>query len=432
MMTITQTQAEGPFRELATQGDHMYYGNGPWNSEDARVMLWADPTTIEPAALQQIENVASLPWTVGVAVMPDVHYGKGATVGTVIASTSAVSPAAVGVDIGCGMAAVRTSLEVGDFGADELATLRQRLEAAIPVGFNTHETMSPLLKTLDLLSEPEDTLTGRYLALTSRFLDLHAPVGDRFDNAVAQLGTLGGGNHFIELCSDEEGRIWLTLHSGSRNIGLRIANHHIAVAKAQSHNDFLIGEARDLSALLVGTPEFDAYLADVEWAQSYALLNRQIMLNTALRELSSWWRGEAGITTDSEINVHHNYVAKEHHFNVDLYITRKGAINADEGTLALIPGSMGTGSYVVEGMGNAVSFRSASHGAGRKMSRAAAKRTFTETDLAEQTAGIECRKDAGVIDEAPGAYKDIENVMSLQETLVKPVHRLRTLMCIKG
>lgn len=408
-----------------------YYGSGPWSSEDARVVLWANPGTIEPAALRQIENVANLPWTTGVAVMPDVHYGKGATVGTVIASDKAVSPAAVGVDIGCGMAAVRTSLEVADLLPGNLAGLRRHLEDKIPVGFNAYETMSPLLGTLDLFSEPEDTLTGRYLTLMSRFLDLHAPVEDRFDNAVAQLGTLGGGNHFIELCSDEEGRIWLTLHSGSRNIGLRIANHHIAVAKALSHNDFLTGEARDLSSLLVGTPEFDAYLADVQWAQEYALLNRQIMLQTALRELRDYmW--EDDVTATDEINVHHNYVSSEIHYDGELYITRKGAINADKGTLALIPGSMGTGSYVVKGLGESTSFRSASHGAGRRMSRAAAKKAFTEADLVQQTAGVECRKDAGVIDEAPGAYKDIENVMALQSDLVRPLHRLRTLLCIKG
>ena len=376
------------------------------------IHLWSRPSDVEEQALAQLRNIASLPWVFHhVAVMPDVHFGKGATVGSVIAMKDAVSPAAVGVDIGCGMGAVRTNLVAGDL-PDSLHELRLAIEEAIPVGFSQHK--SPVSSTLgDTLWEEFPTLTGEVQGL--------------FTKARAQLGTLGGGNHFIELCLGEDDAVWLMLHSGSRNIGKELAEIHITKAKKLAHNRDLPDP--ELAAFLAGTPEMAAYRRDLFWAQRYARANREQMVALALATLKERF---PQLETEEAVYCHHNYVADEHHYGEDVLVTRKGAIHAGAGELGIIPGSMGTRSYIVRGLGNPESFQSASHGAGRKMSRGEAKRRFTVRDLARQTAGVECRKDGGVLDEIPGAYKSIERVMEDQRDLVEIVTELRQVLCVKG
>lgn len=387
-------------------------------------LMWADEAAIEEAAIRQLRNVAHLPWTHGLRVMPDVHYGKGATVGSVIAMHQAVAPAAVGVDIGCGMTAVRTSLSPDQL-PEDLAGLRHGLERGIPVGTGQHRTHS---RTIDRHHD----LSRRFKAMSKAFDDLKVHgISRRFGSlegkAIAQVGTLGGGNHFIELCSGDDGRVWVTLHSGSRGIGNKLAMEHMEVAQSLAHNKGLID--RDLAVFLSHTPQMEAYLHDLWWAQSYALLNRDVMLASICDELR---HRIPKIRFDEPIRCHHNYVAVETYDDLELIVTRKGAIRAGKGDMGVIPGSMGTGSYIVRGLGNEASFQSASHGAGRRMSRGEAKRRFTADDLAAQTAGIECRKDAGVVDEIPGAYKDIDDVIAAQSDLVAVEARLQTLLCIKG
>jgi len=381
------------------------------------VRMWADPTSVEEQAMRQLRNVANLPWVHGVAVMPDVHYGKGATVGSVIAMRDAVSPAAVGVDIGCGMTAVRTSLSAAEL-PDDLAGLRGRIEDAVPVGFNAHQRPVPTSRVPGV---------GGWDQFWSGFGDLIGSVQQLRERALHQMGSLGGGNHFIEVCTDDSDAVWLMLHSGSRNIGKELAERHIANARNLPHNQDL--PDKDLAVFLAGTPQMDAYRRDLFWAQEYARRNRSTMLallQGVLRE------AVPKVTFDEPISVHHNYVAEETYDGIDVLVTRKGAIRAGAGDLGLIPGSMGVGSYVVRGLGNSFAFNSASHGAGRKMSRTKARKTFTADDLAAQTAGIECRKDAGVVDEIPGAYKDLDDVMSRQTDLVEVVAKLSPLICVKG
>lgn len=385
----------------------------------ADTLMWLSEADLEPAAAEQIRNVSRLPWVHGVRVMPDAHLGKGATIGTVLAMRDAVSPSTVGVDIGCGMEAVRTSLTVDDL-PDSLRALRHALESAIPVGFKAHRDL------VDLRRLGQDRGFDEFW---QRFTDLHPSVQSRESKALAQLGTLGGGNHFVELCADESGRIWLTLHSGSRNIGKELAERHIEIAKGLAHNEAL--PDRDLAVFLDGTPQMAAYLRDLHWAQEYAARSRGVMLALFKQVLVQQFAGHR-VHFDQEISCHHNYVAHERYDDVDLIVTRKGAIRAGKGDLGLIPGSMGTGSYVVRGLGNPASYTSASHGAGRRMSRNVAKRRFDTSDLATQTAGVECRKDAGVLDEIPAAYKDIDEVIAAQTDLIEPVERLTTLVCVKG
>jgi tRNA-splicing ligase RtcB len=386
----------------------------------ADTLMWANPWEIEDAALAQLRRISELPWVEKLRVMPDVHLGKGATVGSVIAMRGAVSPAAVGVDLGCGMGAVRTSLTLEDL-PDDLKPLRTAIEAAIPVGFRGHSDTAPILKR-------DQSLTKLFTAMATAFDQLHADrIAERRGKALSQCGTLGGGNHFIELCADADSRIWITLHSGSRNIGKEIAERHIGIAKKLEHNQRL--PDRDLAVFLAGTPEMEAYRWDLYWAQDYAWLSRQIMLAILQNLLRDQF---APISFDEPVLCHHNYVAEESYDGVDLFVTRKGAIRAMRGDLGLIPGSMATGSYVVRGLGNERSLCSASHGAGRRMSRTAAKQRYTTADLEKQTAGVECRKDAGVIDEIPGAYKDIHHVINAQSDLVEVVARLETLLCVKG
>ena len=393
-------------------------------SGTVNTLMWADETDIEEPAIRQLRNVSALPWTHGLRVMPDVHYGKGATVGSVIAMHQAVAPAAVGVDIGCGMTAVRTNLS-SDRLPDNLGRLRHAIERSVPVGNGAHRDHSPtidrhgrLKHRFTQMREGFESLQARRLARSSGRLET---------KAVNQIGTLGGGNHFIELCAGDDDRIWVTLHSGSRGIGNRLAQEHMEVAQSLTHNKGLVD--RDLAVFLSHTPQMEAYLHDLWWAQSYALLNRDVMLASICDDLS---RHIPRIAFEDPIRCHHNYVAVETYDDLELIVTRKGAIRAGKDDLGVIPGSMGTGSYIVRGLGNPVSYESASHGAGRRMSRSQAKRRFTAEDLAEQTKGIECRKDPGVIDEIPAAYKDIDEVIRAQSDLVEVVARLRTLLCIKG
>ncbi|HUR76018.1 MAG TPA: RtcB family protein [Sporichthya sp.] len=381
------------------------------------VRMWADPATVEDLAMAQLRNVANLPWVHGVAVMPDVHYGKGATVGSVIAMRDAVSPAAVGVDIGCGMTAVRTSLTAADL-PDDLGRLRGRIEDAVPVGFNAHKRPVPTSRV---------PRVGGWEQFWAGFGDLIGSVQQLRERALHQMGTLGGGNHFIEVCTDADERVWLMLHSGSRNIGKELAERHIAKARNLPHNADL--PDKDLAVFLAGTPQMDAYRRDLYWAQDYAKRNRATMLALLQRVVRD---AVPKVTFDEAISCHHNYVAEENYDGVDVLVTRKGAIRAGAGDLGLIPGSMGVGSYVVRGLGNSFAFNSASHGAGRKMSRTKARKTFTAADLAAQTAGIECRKDAGVVDEIPGAYKDLDDVISRQTDLVEVIAKLTPLICVKG
>jgi tRNA-splicing ligase RtcB len=383
--------------------------------------MWTDPATVEGQALQQLRNISTLPWLHGLAVMPDVHLGKGATVGSVIAMNGAVCPAAVGVDIGCGMTAVRTSLTASDL-PDDLSRLRSKIEQAIPVGRGLH-------------SDPVDPrslhgfATAGWSDFWDRFDGIASEVRWKRERAAQQMATLGGGNHFIEVCVDDTGAVWLMLHSGSRNIGKELAEHHMGVARSLPHNQGLID--RDLAVFIADTPQMNAYRQDLFWAQEYARNNRAMMMalfqDVVRREFP-----KAKPAFDEMISCHHNYVAEERYDGVDLLVTRKGAIRAGSGDYGIIPGSMGTGSYIVRGLGNASAFNSASHGAGRRMSRTAAKKRFTTRDLAEQTAGVECRKDAGVVDEIPGAYKSIEKVMDQQKDLVEVVAHLKQVVCVKG
>lgn len=391
----------------------------------APTYVWAPEHEVDHAALDQLRNISKLPWVHGVRAMPDVHLGKGATVGSVIAMRNAVSPSAVGVDIGCGMGAVRTSLTAADL-PDDLGDLRWAFEEAVPVGFRGHDGIAEAAR--------RGPLKARFDALFGRFDELRADrVQERGSKARSQCGTLGGGNHFIELCTDAEDRVWLTLHSGSRNIGKEIAERHIHKAKTLDWNTDL--PDRDLAVFLhrdeTGRvlPEWDDYLHDLYWAQDYALLNRHVMLALLTDVLRTHF---PQVTFDEPIQCHHNYVSEETHDGLDLVVTRKGAISARTGQLGIIPGSMGTGSFIVSGLGSEESFQSASHGAGRRMSRARAKREFTIADLAAQTAGVECRKDGGVLDEIPAAYKDLNEVMANQSDLVAIEARLTTILCVKG
>ncbi|MDN2698951.1 RtcB family protein [Janthinobacterium sp. SUN073] len=382
---------------------------------------------IDAQALRQLHNIASLPIVhPHVAAMPDVHAGIGATVGSVIPTRGAIIPAAVGVDIGCGMNAVRTTLTASDL-PDNLARLRSAIEAEVPVGFEQHEWSRVQGSRQARAVRP---LGDRLAHIVERHRGI-AKMLRQFERTwICQAGTLGGGNHFIEVCLDEEQRVWVMLHSGSRGIGNVIGRYFIAAAQKDMRRHQLQLPDADLAYLSEGSTVFDDYVEAVDWAQDYALLNRSEMMRRVLDVLAKF---APPFRLDGEaINCHHNYIARETHGNEDLYVTRKGAISARQGELGIIPGSMGARSFIVRGKGNPESFCSCSHGAGRSMSRSEAKRRFNRFDLAEQTAGIECRKDGGVIDEIPAAYKDIDAVMAHQSDLVEVVHTLRQVVCIKG
>jgi tRNA-splicing ligase RtcB len=394
------------------------------------VRMWTGGVPVEDAARVQIANLARLPILGGpIAIMPDVHLGKGATVGSVIPTRGAIIPAAVGVDIGCGMVALRTTLAASDL-PDSLAPIRAAIERDVPVGFAAHPRPA-----LDATKEGDTgRLRARMAALRTRYgtLGVVATLG-KFDDARVwnQVGTLGGGNHFIELCLDEADRVWIMLHSGSRNVGNRIGEVSIATARRLAERDDIHLPDRDLAWLAEGTPAFDRYVAALRWAQDYATLNRDVMLHLVLRALRRFFPQDIAVR-ESAVNCHHNYADLEDHAGERLWITRKGAVSARPGEFGIIPGSMGARSFIVRGKGSAASYHSCSHGAGRAMSRNEARRRFTRADLVAQTSGVECRKDTAVIDELPAAYKDVDAVMAAQSDLVDVVHTLKQVLCVKG
>lgn len=385
---------------------------------------------IEPDAQQQIRNVAAMPFIHGhVAVMPDCHYGKGATVGTVIATRGAIIPAAVGVDIGCGMIAVKTNLRREDL--PDLAAIRAGIERRIPMSagkYNSRvqESAQERVSELETLLARGTTYRGAAFFETSQ------------SDWRLQLGTLGGGNHFIELCEDEEGSVWATVHSGSRGPGNKIGNYYIKKAQALMDQYFVQLPDRDLAYLPEGTPEFDAYLLDLHWAQEFARHNRDEMMDRVLTELRYSTKGplpDDSTNDDIEIfriNSHHNFTVKEHHLGKDVWVTRKGAVRARKEDRLMIPGSMGTRSYIVSGLENPLSFHSSPHGAGRRMSRNKAREMFSMSDLETAMQGIEFRKSEVLIDEIPGAYKDIDEVMENAKELVKVEYVLKQFLNCKG
>ena len=386
------------------------------------VRLWTYDVAHD--AMEQLVATAKLA-CVGphVAAMPDVHWGPRATVGSVIPTRAAVIPAAVGVDIGCGMLAVELNRRVEDL-PDSLRETRLAIEEMVPVGTHVHENV--VAKTQAKRLEPglERILDRTPAVATKRS-------GTRMDRVFRSLGTMGGGNHFLELQQSATGAVWLMLHSGSRGIGSRIGLHFIAEAKERIEREGIDPPARDLAWLDEGSDAFERYFEAVLWAQDYARENRLAMLDLAMGALRTTL-GEDLAPLRAAVSCHHNYVERERHFGEEVYVTRKGAIRATKGELGIIPGSMGARSYIVRGLGNADAFESAAHGAGRRMSRTEAKAAFDLDDVALQTDGVECRKDAGVIDELPGAYKDIDEVMENQKDLVEIVETLRQLVCVKG
>ena len=387
--------------------------------EGARpVKIWT--TDLEPEALQQAKNLARLPFIArqGVSLMPDAHAGIGSTVGTVIATDKAIIPAAVGVDIGCGMNAVRLSLKASDL-PESLLAIRHQIERDVPLGAGGHH------RGVSGIS-PVTAFFERF-----KLEDMPQLARDNRDKAASQLGTLGSGNHFIELCLDENQDVWVMLHSGSRGIGNMIGKHFIEKAKRNMEKHFISLPDADLAYLPEDTDDFNDYVEAVHWAQDYALENRRVMMEAVLAALRRHIEKPFTITQEA-INCHHNYVEKENHFGRNLWVTRKGAIRAREGDLGVIPGSMGAKSFIVRGKGEIHSYCSCSHGAGRTMSRTKARKTFTIEDLKAQTAGVECRKDDSVLDEIPGAYKDIDVVMDNQTDLVEVVHVHKQILCVKG
>jgi tRNA-splicing ligase RtcB (3'-phosphate/5'-hydroxy nucleic acid ligase) len=381
----------------------------------AKLISWA--SILEDGTRRQAMTAATMPFIhPHLALMPDAHVGLGATVGSVIPTLGAIMPAAVGVDIGCGMIAVRTQYDAAQLPA-ERRPLREAIEGAIPLSAGGSNRKVSREHTRERLAE-----------LTRRAEEAGFEPASYAKRWELQLGTLGSGNHFIEVSQDEKGRIWLFLHSGSRSVGNRIAQHHIGVARRLREGEDL--PDRDLAWLAEGTPEFDAYIREMRWAQHYALLNREEMMDRLVRQFEEWVGGP--VERREEINCHHNYTEQEHHYGEDVWLSRKGAIDASAGRPGLIPGSMGTASYVVVGRGNAEALNSAPHGAGREYSRSKARRTFNREQLREAMAGIEYRDTDAFIDEIPAAYKDIDRVMADAADLVEVRHVLRQLVNVKG
>jgi tRNA-splicing ligase RtcB len=399
------------------------------SADGVPVKAWTKGVSVEKEAKQQLLNVASLPFIFKwVAAMPDVHWGMGATVGSVIPTKGAIIPAAVGVDIGCGMMAVQTSLMASDL-PDNLHALREAIEKAVPVGRTDN-------------GGPNDR--GAFKNAPSSHLDEWAKLNGRFEKILEKypklkhqqrinhLGTLGTGNHFVEVCLDEAQRVWFMLHSGSRGVGNRVGTFFIELAKKDMERWLINLPDKDLAYLPEGTEHFDDYVYAVHWAQDYAVVNRHLMMQNVIDAVRGSGLVPTFDATLQAVNCHHNYVAIENHYGENVFVTRKGAVRAREGDLGIIPGSMGAQSFIVRGKGNAESFTSCSHGAGRAMSRTEAKRRFTLEDHTKATAGVECRKDADVIDETPAAYKPIDAVMAAQRDLVEIVHTLRQVVCVKG
>ena len=385
------------------------------------VKIWTDD--IDEGSKAQLANIASLPFMHHhVAAMPDVHLGIGATIGSVIATHQAIIPAAVGVDIGCGMVAARLSLTANDIDERRLKKVFDQISRDVPVGRDQHADGRVLVDAVRPFEPGLKALTERHPQLLKAF--------GKFSKWANQMGTLGGGNHFIEVCLDEREQVWVMLHSGSRGIGNAIATYFIELARNDMARHMIHLPDRDLAYFAEGSEHFADYVEAVHWAQEYAMANRQAMLDLVLAGLA---RHLPPFTVTTEaVNCHHNYVAREHHYGADVWVTRKGAIRAGQGELGIVPGSMGARSYIVRGKGNAESFCSSAHGAGRRMSRTAATRRFTEADLARQTEGVICRKDKGVVDEIPGAYKDIDEVMANQRDLTEILHTLKQVVCVKG
>jgi len=393
------------------------------------IKAWIHGVPMESEAQTQLENVANLPFVhKWVAVMPDVHVGKGATIGSVIPTIKAIIPAAVGVDIGCGMMAVQTSMTASDL-PDGLASVRHAIEAAVPHG-RTNRGGSRDKGAWGRIPKAQEEAWEGLSTVFKEISSKHPKIAK--SNYLNHLGTLGTGNHFIEVCLDESDKVWIMLHSGSRGVGNRIGSYFIEKAKEEMRRFHINLPDMDLSYLPEGSTHFADYVQAVSWAQQFAMTNRELMMSAvvgALRGLACLPGFEADLMA---VNCHHNYVSLEHHYGVDVYVTRKGAVRARSGDMGIIPGSMGTRSYIVRGKGNAESFHSCSHGAGRAMSRTAAKKRFTVEDHARATAGVECRKDADVVDETPMAYKDIDKVMEAQKDLVDIVHTLKQVVCVKG
>lgn len=395
------------------------------------IKAWIQGVPVEEEAKKQLMNMAKMPFIYGhIAVMPDVHLGKGATVGSVIPSKGTVIPAAVGVDIGCGMVAARTSLKAKDL-PENLKEIRSQIEKRIPHG-RTHNggrgDRGAWNDVPKLQQEAWKTLEARF----KKIVEKHPSFGSKQINHVNHLGTLGTGNHFVEVCLDQEDSVWVMLHSGSRGVGNRIGTYFIELAKQDMRKHAINLPDQDLAYLTEGTDYFEDYFFAVEWAQDFARLNRDLMLKAALLALSECRGIPPFVSSTEAVNCHHNYVSRETHFGEKLIVTRKGAVRARKGELGIIPGSMGARSFIVRGLGNPESFESCSHGAGRAMSRTQAKKQFTIQDHVAATQGVECRKDADVIDETPKAYKSIDAVMKAQSDLVEVVHTLKQIICVKG
>jgi len=395
------------------------------------VKMWTEGVPVEDAAKQQLANTARMPFVYQhIAVMPDVHLGKGSTIGSVIPTLGAVIPAAVGVDIGCGMMAAKTTLSANDL-PDNLSGLRSTIERAIPHGMSPktrghrgrdegswHAPPAPVDAAWALLKDEFDAICLKTPSLKNT-------------NNYRHLGTLGSGNHFVEVCLDEAGFVWFMLHSGSRGVGNAIGTHFIELAKKDMRRHVMNLPDQDLAYLEEGTVHYDDYVEAVSWAQRFARMNREVMMQNLIAAVRTVIRKPFETHVET-VNCHHNYVQKERHFGKDVLVTRKGAVSARRGELGIIPGSMGAKSFIVRGKGNEDSFHSCSHGAGRTMSRTEAKRRFTLDDQVRATEGVECRKDANVIDEIPMAYKDIDAVMHAQRDLVEVVHTLKQVVCVKG
>lgn len=393
------------------------------------VKSWTRGVPFELEAKQQLTNISRLPFIYPwVAAMPDVHLGKGATIGSVVPTVGAVIPAAVGVDIGCGMMAVRTSLNASEL-PDNLAAVRSAIERAVPHGrsararggrdkgawsntpVDVENAWAPLAAQFDILTEKHQVL--------------------RKTNNIKHLGTLGTGNHFIEMCLDEHNSVWLMLHSGSRGVGNRIGTYFIELAKKDMERWMIQLPDKDLSYLPEGTNHFDEYVEAVEWAQNFARINREVMMARVIDAVKGALRCDFDAHLEA-VNCHHNYISREHHYGKNVLVTRKGAVRAQKGEMGIIPGSMGARSFIVRGLGNEESFCSCSHGAGRVMSRTKAKKLVSLEEHRRDTEGVECRKDMSVIDETPSAYKPIEKVMEAQQDLVEVVYTLKQVVCVKG
>jgi tRNA-splicing ligase RtcB len=399
----------------------------------APVKMWTGGVPVEKEAKAQLANTAKMPFIFiykHIAVMPDVHLGKGSTIGSVIPTLGAIIPAAVGVDIGCGMMAAKTTLNARDL-PDNLGPLRSAIEKAIPHGM-TPKTRGYKGRDEGSWQNPPSAVDAAWDQLKDEF-DVICQKTPKLKNTnnYRHLGTLGSGNHFVEVCLDEQGAVWLMLHSGSRGVGNAIGSHYIELAQQDMRTHIASLPDKDLAYLEEGTQHYDDYVQAVGWAQKFARMNREVMMQNLIASVRKVITKPFETHVEA-VNCHHNYVQKERHFGKEVLITRKGAVSAQKGELGIIPGSMGAKSFIVRGKGNPDSFNSCSHGAGRTMSRNEAKRRFTLEDQVRATQGVECRKDVNVIDEIPMAYKDIDAVMHAQRDLVEVVHTLKQVVCVKG